>query len=308
MDTQLQAAIEAIQAEDKHRGRRLLIEVLKAEPDNELAWLWMAKVVEGERRQQALERVLEINPLNALARQTLERMERQPQGADTVVAPVSSTQALDIDDTKTCPYCAEIIRRQATVCRYCGRELVNGTGSEQAEGSDVKDVAKSCLGVATGIITAPFLFIILLVIATALCCSALSILSDLSSSSTNALGLDVLPLATQTRNMPPTYTPRVERASSTRFPANQIINVTGTENMFERVTFEASGRYYFASGHFDSPGLFNARLKDDYGSTVAIIASCANECEDKRFVNVEAGTYFLDVAATGDWAIVTVSP
>lgn len=27
------------------------------------------------------------------------------------------------DDTKDCPYCAEIIRRNAVVCRYCNRDI-----------------------------------------------------------------------------------------------------------------------------------------------------------------------------------------
>jgi hypothetical protein len=27
------------------------------------------------------------------------------------------------DDSKECPYCAEIIKKKAKICRFCGREL-----------------------------------------------------------------------------------------------------------------------------------------------------------------------------------------
>lgn len=45
MSDELQQAITLIKSGDKQNGRRLLAEILKAEPRNEQAWLWMSSVV-----------------------------------------------------------------------------------------------------------------------------------------------------------------------------------------------------------------------------------------------------------------------
>ncbi len=71
----LQQAIAAIKAGDKAAGRRLLAEVIRNDPRNEAAWLWMSAVLDSdEQRRTCLERVLAINPDSATARQGLARL------------------------------------------------------------------------------------------------------------------------------------------------------------------------------------------------------------------------------------------
>ena len=69
----LQKAITAIKKGDKVTGKKLLIEVLRADHQNETAWLWMSTAVEGlDQRKECLEKALAINPDNQNARRSLE--------------------------------------------------------------------------------------------------------------------------------------------------------------------------------------------------------------------------------------------
>ncbi len=71
----LQQAIAAIKAGDKAAGRRLLAEVIRGDPRNEAAWLWMSAATDSdEQRRACLERVLAINPGNPTARRGLARL------------------------------------------------------------------------------------------------------------------------------------------------------------------------------------------------------------------------------------------
>ncbi len=75
----LRDGIEAARSGDKLNARRLLQQAISYNPDNEIAWMWMASVVDTvEERRRCLERVLRINPNNARAREALTRLGGTP--------------------------------------------------------------------------------------------------------------------------------------------------------------------------------------------------------------------------------------
>jgi type VI secretion system protein VasI len=77
MDNPLQQAIAAIKAGDKSTGKRLLAQVLQADPRNESAWLWLSYAVDNvAQKRQCLERVLKLNPANQTARRQLGAIDR----------------------------------------------------------------------------------------------------------------------------------------------------------------------------------------------------------------------------------------
>lgn len=95
MTDYLQEAINAIKSGDKATGKRLLIdEVLKANPRNEQAWLWMSQVVEAdEDRINYLRHVLKINPGNEAARRGLTALEQKQAQKPRPYIPVRNGQA-----------------------------------------------------------------------------------------------------------------------------------------------------------------------------------------------------------------------
>jgi hypothetical protein len=84
----LQSEIASIRSGDKEIGKLLLAEVIRNDPRNETAWLWMSSVIDtDEQRRYCLERVLQINPHNETARQgsvaksTRNEVQRAPGAA-----------------------------------------------------------------------------------------------------------------------------------------------------------------------------------------------------------------------------------
>lgn len=71
----LRQGIDAAKRGDKLAARRHLQQVLIADRNNEIAWMWMASVVDTlDERRRCLERALQINPNNERAREALRRL------------------------------------------------------------------------------------------------------------------------------------------------------------------------------------------------------------------------------------------
>lgn len=80
MSNQLQTAINVIKSGDTQQGRQLLVELLKAEPKNEAAWLWLSNVVStDEQRRHCLKQVLSLNPNHPLAQKGLAILQQKSQ-------------------------------------------------------------------------------------------------------------------------------------------------------------------------------------------------------------------------------------
>ncbi len=84
----------AIRNQDMRRGRELLIQSLKADPHNDMAWLWLTHTVKDNvKRLEFVERALAINPDNTAAQQLKTRLLAQPTGSAPPVAPPPVTAA-----------------------------------------------------------------------------------------------------------------------------------------------------------------------------------------------------------------------
>src|SRR5262249_10242825 len=104
----LQAAVAQAKAGHKVAARGTLREITEEDPQNELAWQWLATVAEGpEEAIECLEHALEINPDNERARTGLRRYQEQLAARRPAwYCPLCTTKGEQ--ETTRCPACQAV--------------------------------------------------------------------------------------------------------------------------------------------------------------------------------------------------------
>jgi len=101
--TLFQEGVVAIRDQkDTAKGRELLMQSLKMEPKNELAWLWLSRTMnEPQKKVQCLERALKLNPANEQTRALIDKLNAQaPSTAAPVPKPLPKIERLSTAELK----------------------------------------------------------------------------------------------------------------------------------------------------------------------------------------------------------------
>ena len=111
---------------------RLLDQALRQNQRNELAWLWLSRVVDSQEQQiKCLENVLAINPHNTVARETLD--ELQPPAMPAAHASPAPGPAGSESLLAHCPHCGAESNPGARFCEQCGQNLATPDPQDQVE-------------------------------------------------------------------------------------------------------------------------------------------------------------------------------
>lgn len=137
---ELAVAIQQIKDGNQLNGRQLLVELLRRNPKNEAAWMWLASVVEeADQKRDCLERTLVINPDNENARLQLDLLQHlsdYPENNPEIIpVPLSPAPFLPSEEpvetklvTLSCPSCGSALHitsdKDFFVCPSCGNSHV----------------------------------------------------------------------------------------------------------------------------------------------------------------------------------------
>ncbi len=147
MSDLLRRGIAALEAGDKVEARRLLGRAIRANPQDEQAWLWLSGAVESDpERMRCLNKVLEIDPANEAAKRgviaLLEKQANKPAKSAIpfpwiVEAPPAQQQPVQpvsdmLDHSRTLDELPPEQREALEgFSRLVARELVNGRSQKE---------------------------------------------------------------------------------------------------------------------------------------------------------------------------------
>lgn len=143
----VQTGIELFKSGNKPRALQIFLEVLKKEPKNEIAWLWLAACVENpQQKRDCFHKILAINPNNTYAQKALAELELQ-----TISEPKPIPQSGTV---LKCPSCGSVMGQPdhtgLVQCGYCGTTITYHPPVEKIERKSVErylEICKSALEV-----------------------------------------------------------------------------------------------------------------------------------------------------------------
>ena len=143
----IQTGIEYFKSGNKIGARQIFLEILKREPNNEIAWLWLAACVEKlEQKRDCFNKVLSINPNNPNAQKALAELEFQLL-SDTKTEPKSGS-------VLKCPSCGSVLGKPDQTgliqCGYCGTTITYHPPIEKTEKKNVERFLEICKSALDG--------------------------------------------------------------------------------------------------------------------------------------------------------------
>lgn len=101
MDNNLQEAIALIKSGKKKEGGQMLAEIVKKDPRNINAWLWLSSCVNSDPQKIfCLNKVLEIDPNHNVARSALSKLQQPEQPTEQEIFGKSKESQQPVSDTQ----------------------------------------------------------------------------------------------------------------------------------------------------------------------------------------------------------------
>jgi twitching motility two-component system response regulator PilG len=148
----LREGIDIAKTGNKQLAYTLLDEATEIDPENEMAWLWLAGVAGNpDEATTCLQRVLTLNPENEHARRGLKWLGSEVD--DPIVTHASET--IEESGDEKCPACQSIILDTSNHCKNCGtylqrRKTNADQGNSELNPADISKAIDRLVGTNNG--------------------------------------------------------------------------------------------------------------------------------------------------------------